>query len=115
MDRQAATDPKKRPYALEEKARVYWLSKHIKTIPAALKDKKNQWATDRQFVLPQAKELGRIAMTEAMNDPRNQSTAGITVYFENVKAASKAIATGRICVAARSGKLGSGPYCPPTA
>jgi hypothetical protein len=112
MDREAATDSKKRPYAMEEAARGFWLKKHMKTIPAALTDPNNNWDVDRQFVLPQAEELGKIAMSNALADPINNGTAGITVTKAHVKAASKTISTGRICTAARTGRLGSGPYCP---
>jgi hypothetical protein len=112
LERQAATETPKRPFALDPDARSYWLKKHLKTIPAALKNPKNKWATDRQFVLPQAEQLGTIAMTNAMNDPINKGTPGIKVTKAHVKAASQTIAHGPVCVAARTGRLGSGPYCP---
>ena len=112
LERAAANDPTKRSYSLDNDARDYWLTKHLRTIPNALKNPKNKWTVDRQFVLPQARDLGRIAMENALADAINSHSAGITVTKDHVKGASIAIAKGPICVAAKKGKLGSGPYCP---
>jgi hypothetical protein len=78
-----------RPYALTPEARDYWLDKHAKTIPIALKRKTADWETDRTIVIQQAINLGAFAAQFALKDAK--PTGIVTVDVQHVQAASKKV------------------------
>lgn len=90
-------------------ARDFWLKRHMKAIPKALKIDKGQWRRRRRFVVPVAVELGRCATRLAKKSrPKSQD---IRIEEDHVVEASRIISDGDACKAAKGEVRIFGGYC----
>ena len=115
MERRMAANGGGRAYVLTPEARDYWLTRHARSIPHALKKFKPSWKKDRSIVLPMAQQLGERAADHAIADAGTDNP--IQVLKKHVQAASLEVAADPHCRSARikaagpSSGGGSGIYC----